>query len=133
MYKKIPSTFVLVIFFPLTVNANTELNLICKGTTFGEKVATSNDEFSLSVNTKSGALYGMPAYKVPGCMSFGGDEPPRKIELTELEAKLSCSNKEASTTMRLNRKTLQLNFIHFWNGAEVFGSYRCEKVKGSGF
>lgn len=130
MKKSIFLFFIFQIFLSITVFAE-ELNFICEGTTEGDDIRTTNDNFSLSIETTNGEMYGMPGFKVPGCLEFAPNLPKISHKLDEREAILNCENEYHITTMRFNRLTAKLTSIHIKKNKKNtawYGNYQCKKI-----
>jgi hypothetical protein len=123
--------FAFQIFFPPSTVLAEELNFICEGTTEGDDIRTTNDNFSLSIETTNGEMYGMPGFKVPGCMEFEPNRPKISNKLEEREAILNCENEYHITTVRFDRLTAKLTSIHIKKNKKRtawYGNYQCKKI-----
>jgi hypothetical protein len=124
--------FALPIYFmtiPIT-SISKEVHLICEGSRWWNGQNEGSDKFSLTVDTSDGSMYGMPSYKVPGCVEINEKKPNPKYKITENNVSLECENDIASTTWNLNRYTLLLRYSNYLRKDRNIdlGEYKCKKI-----
>ena len=114
-----------------TASFSKETHLICQGQGWWNGENQGKDKFSLTVDPSNGSMYGMPSYRVPGCVTIGEKKSKVKHEVSEENVSLECDNDIASTNWNLNRYTMLLRYSNFHKkGGDIdLGEYKCSKVE----
>jgi hypothetical protein len=123
---------ILFLFFAgiLSITAyGEEIRLHCRGAVEGTDIRRSPREFSMSIDSVSGEVWGMPKFIVPSFTDNAGKITGRCI-MSKNDFTCTGSNHRGVTNLRLLRSTGSLEIVTFFKDNNSWeGIFSCQKTE----
>lgn len=107
------------------------INFECDGTTFGQNILTTPENFPLIASTQPPEIYGYPSGKALGCMD--GFKTTASCTTTEMVLKCNCKNDMATSTITLSRTSGKLHILNLYTSDNqiIESKMICKKLNKS--